>query len=75
MWKACKKEKKPPIDTAVYAQWQNLRTIWSSKHGESRVLVPTDIAGRILEISPDETKLYFATHIAAGPKLLLILKF
>ncbi|KAJ3015392.1 hypothetical protein HKX48_004612 [Thoreauomyces humboldtii] len=60
-----------PLDPSVYSGWQQLRTIWSTKMGSDRMLVPVNLDGSRLEISGIlQNSKYFVTYIEANERAL-----
>ncbi len=64
-------EQRHPLDPSVYSGWQQLRTIWSTKMGSDRTLVPIDLNGSVMHLSDDSlTSKYFVTFLQADEKAL-----
>jgi hypothetical protein len=53
---------------SVYSEWQNLRTIWSSKIKSDCQLLPVDLQGNSLEVQ--DPLLYFIAYVAPKAPIL-----
>ncbi|KAJ3279024.1 hypothetical protein HK104_001845 [Borealophlyctis nickersoniae] len=54
------------LDPSVYSNWQTLRTIFSTKLGSSRRLIPVDLNGSVLEVTADQVYPYFVRYLTGN---------
>ena len=63
------KQENLPLDQAVFTNWQQLRTIWSTNKNTNRPLLPVNLNGNPIKVDLDTARLYFVTYLPPDIKL------